>query len=401
MNHDTDSLKKAQSGQAVASSDSKPAPQSIAPKTIESTVPFESHFKTFLSLVEDAHFDLQKTQDYLAEMKKQWSPEALKAAWIEAAVLFDKNESDSQTLGIIAYLVAVYEYRHLRGKRRAHATLSGTANGEGFKLSDLLVLIKTLLDLGAPINGQPVGDSTALHIATQSQDQNLIRFLIEHGASPNLFRRKTYNRYSGSAPLHTAVHFNLLDLMPLLFDQGQADVNLSSPSGSAYSPLEVSVLQGHVEMTQLLLSQGASLHSDDAMGVSALHVAAAYHYEEITLMLLLAGANHDAQNKHGETPLHETVKNGDASMAELLISHGASLFVRNHDDHTPHQFAIRIGRPEMAEYLKSCEQSLHEKAILEQVTKIVHAPQVLPSALDESLEKLSGPLERHRGRRSL
>lgn len=57
---------------------------------------------------------------------------------------------------------------------------------------------------------------------------------------------------------------------PPLLPQGRCDVNLRNNRNQA--PLHLAVTQGHLEMVQLLVSEGADVNSEDEDGDTAMHI---------------------------------------------------------------------------------------------------------------------------------
>lgn len=59
--------------------------------------------------------------------------------------------------------------------------------------------------------------------------------------------------------------------MQFLLSQGRCDVNLKNNRNQ--SPLHLAVIQGHVGMVQLLVSQGSDVNAEDEDGDTAMHIA--------------------------------------------------------------------------------------------------------------------------------
>ncbi len=104
----------------------------------------------------------------------------------------------------------------------------------------------------------------------------------------------------GQGPLHYAVMYKRMDLMPLLLEKG-ADIDLADNTGM--TPLHVTALYGRREATRWLLDQGASLEALDMFGDTPVHTAAAFDQGGVLKVLIDAGAALDPKNKAGKTPL--------------------------------------------------------------------------------------------------
>ncbi|PWW74723.1 ankyrin, partial [Tuber magnatum] len=104
---------------------------------------------------------------------------------------------------------------------------------------------------------------TPLHLAARSQDPDLVKLLLEHGA-----------------------------------DVDAIDCNQRTPLG------QVSLkLNGSPKIAKLLLDRGATVETSDWSGMTPLHAACQNGNVEIFRQLIEKGANVKAQDEIGETPL--------------------------------------------------------------------------------------------------
>lgn len=81
---------------------------------------------------------------------------------------------------------------------------------------------------------------------------------------------------------------------------------------------------GHLEVTSLLLQNGASPHATDLWKVTALHESAAKGKFDICKLLIKYGADINKKNRDGATPL-DLVKERDSDVADLLRGDSAIL----------------------------------------------------------------------------
>lgn len=86
-------------------------------------------------------------------------------------------------------------------------------------------VVKNLLSRGADVNLKDADDDTALHLASQGGNVNLLRMLLEKGADPNA-RNKM-----GGTPLMWAGVFGHADAAKLLLERG-ADVSAKDNKGN-------------------------------------------------------------------------------------------------------------------------------------------------------------------------
>ena len=99
--------------------------------------------------------------------------------------------------------------------------------------------------------------------------------------------------------------------------------------------LHKAAIQGHEEIVQLLLSNGASLEAKDIWEQTPLHRAALSGHNSTVELLLSKGASLEAKDKVRQTPLHCATWHGHTSTVELLLSKGASITAINKRGKTP------------------------------------------------------------------
>lgn len=80
------------------------------------------------------------------------------------------------------------------------------------------------------------------------------------------------------------------------------DIN-ASPAGTSWTPLLAAADNGHDEMVELLIKNGATVDARDSNGDTPLCLAAAEGHEETAVALLKAGADPRVRNNKGQTPL--------------------------------------------------------------------------------------------------
>ena len=161
----------------------------------------------------------------------------------------------------------------------------------------------------------PKGTTTALFFASQDGHKEVVRFLLEAGADPNIVN------HNGASPLFIAAQQNHDDVVRLLL----AEVD---PRGS------------------ILPSTGAG----------PLHIAAQLNSTAALRVLLDDGRLPvDGRSTEGHTPLHQAAQEGQRKAIEVLLRHGADASIA-FNGKTPADIASRSGHDEVVALLTEAER---------------------------------------------
>jgi hypothetical protein len=95
----------------------------------------------------------------------------------------------------------------------------------------------------------------------------------------------------------------------------------------------------------------------DKDGWRPLHHAAVEGHEEVTKVLVELGAHKNAMAALGVTPLHVAAGKGHVDTVKLLAQLGAELGVRTAGGETPLQMSVRLGHHQMAQVLRELERT--------------------------------------------
>ena len=122
----------------------------------------------------------------------------------------------------------------------------------------------------------------------------------------------------GLTPLHVAALDGHKEIAELLIAEG-AYVNAKNKRGT---PLHYAALSGHMEIVELLIAEGADVNAQDDDGWTPLHWPAGRDHKEIVELLIAAGADVNVKDVDGGTPLDHTVIDDHKETADLLRKHG-------------------------------------------------------------------------------
>ena len=202
-------------------------------------------------------------------------------------------------------------------------------------------IMEALIDYGEDINQTGQSGETALSIVcVNSNCQEMVMFLLNHGALPNIADKK------GSTPLHKASQLIQAPLLTKMLLEAGANPNVIDERGrtpmnsAAFDGVSVLNLQllvdaadpayldwdtllyqaskyGCLEMLEYLLSKGANptteVEEDDCALFAVMNKC--YQYKEATLLLLHHKASHDLVTNSSRSSLHHML--GERKALEL------------------------------------------------------------------------------------
>ncbi len=236
---------------------------------------------------------------------------------------------------------------------------------------------QVMVDAGVDINQLDADRTSALVISILNKHYTYAKFLLDHGADPNLadvrgraalyaaidMRNEDYSAMPArpeSGPLAS------LDLIKALLDRGAKvnealTKNLPGRSGmdagdtsldAGSTPLMRAARAGDSATMQLLLDHGADPKLATKDGSTALMFAAGVGYrdkntkgtesEALEALKLMMSLNLDinAANNRGETPLHGAALRGADTIVQYLVDHGANLNATMKSGFTPLDVAM-------------------------------------------------------------
>lgn len=192
--------------------------------------------------------------------------------------------------------------------------------------------------------------------ASQDKTKELIDLLKGYNFDPKNNKRKIIKLVKtgvqinykepddGNSALHLATSTDNLEIISLLLKFG-ADIN--SINNKMQTPLHYTIWH-HIDNEQiiaLLLNNGANPNAKDNWGMTPLHFTAQISNAKINVLLLEAGADIHASNRYGtKLPLYyaATNRNDDPTIVELFINKGANVHAKNVSGETVLEMVERV-----------------------------------------------------------
>ena len=166
------------------------------------------------------------------------------------------------------------------------------------------------------ISNKKSEDDTYLGVAIRYGDLNMIKVLVEHGASIDELD------WQGSSPLSLAIVKNFSLITAFLLDHG---ANIHALHKEGQTPLHIAVSFYENDSVSVLLDHGASMEAQDDSGSTPPHVAATGEYTNHVNLLIDRGADINARNEQGMTPLAIAVCRGYLETVKALLQHSAEV----------------------------------------------------------------------------
>ncbi len=229
-----------------------------------------------------------------------------------------------------------------------HAILNGETNK-----------VQSLLSEGRlDVNAQSIDGDTALMVAVQIENPEIINLLMAFGASPAV------KNGAGLAPLHVAAAKGNIKVVEALLSGSQTDVNIKSKLGKTplcytdspaiasvllarranpqkgdkegNTPLHRAILNENWELADVLIQKGADVNVENDDGNTPINVAQTVRAVQY---LLEKGADPTRSDEGGNTILHKAAMSGDCAMIEVLLkSRKINVNVENENGNTPLNF---------------------------------------------------------------
>ncbi|XP_067892527.1 CARD- and ANK-domain containing inflammasome adapter protein [Heterodontus francisci] len=194
--------------------------------------------------------------------------------------------------------------------------------------------VKVLLETGAKV------DVDLIHTAFNSNNQFLIRLILEHGS-------KISSSVLVSA-LFKAVQKNLDRTVGIIIEQG---IDANTRNEMQYTPLLLAAELGHAETVEILINKGARLDERTPNMNSALHLTVQTGSVSVAKLLIDQGMDANIIGSGDQTPLHVASFHNQPPMIETLIGGGSKVNAVTKEAVTPLHIASQKGNKDTAECL--------------------------------------------------
>ncbi|MCW8983623.1 MAG: ankyrin repeat domain-containing protein [Gammaproteobacteria bacterium] len=242
---------------------------------------------------------------------------------------------------VISFIIILLGITLLQGCGASMSQLTKAAS------SNDMVAMKKALKSDGKVNKLDDFGQNALHVAVKSQNIEMISFLLQQNADPNITTKygeypvvmasKTGNKKAVKllldagadasqlqnnrhSPLYEAAGIGNMDIINLLLARG-AKLELDGKS-----PLTIAAANGHAEVVQILIAKGLNI---EEAGPSSLVSAAEKGHVEIVKILLAANINPNKPSKEGEFAIVSAGDQDNPEVAMLLLAAGADIHQAN------------------------------------------------------------------------
>ena len=234
-------------------------------------------------------------------------------------------------------------------------------------------IIRLLCDNGVDVNGSDQQGKTPLIYAVENGRGEACRLLLELGADKTLTDQNGHNAFDyaaangmrdvialledeqkktddmGNTTLHQACHQNQSEVVEALLKAGRVDVNAVNDDGD--TPLLMVCRNQNVYLAEILLKAGADPNCKQLDGSSPLHYAAEEGHYPIAKALLAGGADVNLRDQGGKTPLLLAAREGQNDMVAFLIENGADVNLVSNSQRSALYYATENGFTEIVEQL--------------------------------------------------
>ncbi|XP_042732983.1 ankyrin repeat and SOCS box protein 3 isoform X2 [Lagopus leucura] len=186
-----------------------------------------------------------------------------------------------------------------------------------------LECVGVLLEAGVDPDQVTTESNTALFLAVENGHVDVVRFLIQNGASV-----EGSHSWSGWNSLHQAAFQQHIEIMKILLEKRAdiecADINCQAKDRA--TPLLIAAQEGHAKCVELLLSEGAdpNLYCNEDNWQLPIHAAAEMGHKNILELLIPITNRICDKEKNKVSPVYSAIYGGNKECLEMLLQEGYS-----------------------------------------------------------------------------
>ncbi len=271
---------------------------------------------------------------------------------VETLIDADASVQKQDDIGRTARMYAVLNgqlktFQAMTGNNQPRVRVPGSANelvsaARNGRMDMLKVLFKAGADKKFDTLNRP------LNAAVENQQEDVVRYLLDVGASPN-------EQKPSGFPLSTAAEEGHADIAKQLIEHGS---NMRSSDNETRTPLMKAARKGHIDVVHVLLEHGAEPDRVNEEHGPALASAIEESRLKSVQYLLEHGADPNIRTESGYSLLIQSTAMDDPGMTSIineLIAHGADVNVKDWSNETPLHNVLQNGNlknvPGLTEHL--------------------------------------------------
>ncbi len=184
----------------------------------------------------------------------------------------------------------------------------------------------------ALVNAIEENGVSAILTALYYKKDEIVKILLEQNPDLNIFEASAVGAF---------------DKVKVLVEENRKIVNHSAPDG--FFPLGLACFFGQKKIAGLLIKNEAKVNQQakNSFKVAPLHSSVSSQNIEITNMLLSNGADPNLAQTEGVRPIHQAAHVGNIEMVKLLLKHGADPTITSDDGKNAIEFAKEGGFKEV------------------------------------------------------
>nr|XP_023017767.1 rabankyrin-5 [Leptinotarsa decemlineata] len=199
-------------------------------------------------------------------------------------------------------------------------------------------VVRTLVEHRANVNIRDAENKTPLHIAIESQQDEIISLLLSVPEIDLSIRDK-----AGLSPFATALTFRNNKAAQAILDKLPSAAEQFDAKGQNF--LHIAIKKGDIESALFLLTVQVDVNSrvQDPMLTPPIHLAARYGNETLVRSLILAGARVDDRDAQKRTALHVASEAGNGPAVSALLQNNADCDAVDVENDNALHIAVREG----------------------------------------------------------